>query len=92
MDSNMMNIPQKKKINQWIIKEESRIDYKPAAHSQYEEWEYIGGRIIAIRGIIMQGTNWTAAYRRRSSKNLQNNKHQNLMQQEQKMIIKELQN
>ena len=44
--------------------------YKPAAHNQYKECVYIGGNRIVIKGMAMQGTNWTNAYGRRSSKNL----------------------
>jgi len=36
---------------------------------------YIGGNKIAIRGMAMQGTNWTRAYGRRSSKNLMEDKN-----------------
>uniref|UniRef100_A0A2P2JU28 Uncharacterized protein n=1 Tax=Rhizophora mucronata TaxID=61149 RepID=A0A2P2JU28_RHIMU len=36
------------------------------------ECVYIGGNRIAISGMAMQGTNWTSAYGRRSSKNLYN--------------------
>lgn len=47
---------------------------KPAAQSQYVECVYIGGSRIAISGMAMQGTNWTKAYGRRSSKKLQKKK------------------
>lgn len=47
---------------------------KPAAQSQYVECVYIGGSRIAISGMPMQGTNWTKAYGRRSSKKLQKKK------------------
>lgn len=44
-----------------ILNEEKNTKFKPAAHNQYVECVYIGGNKIAIKGMAMQGTNWTIA-------------------------------
>jgi hypothetical protein len=52
--------------------------YQPAAHSQYEECEYFGGKRMAMIGMAKHGTNCTSAYGRRSFAKL-HHKHANIV-------------